>query len=266
MTSVGAPLHVGAAATREVAGVLAVLLVDHLPRHRAWAWLRLAQGPSALRHLPGLRFAKVMGSGEGGGFRIRPSGTHQGLLCVFDELSQAQAFLASPRADAYRDRARQWWSGIMAVSAARGSWDGRAWGATPASALINPSIQIQPASGALRAPEGAYAPVAVLTRASIRPQKAMSFWRRAPGTERALAESPGCELAIGLGEAPLLRQCTFSVWRDTPSMEGYARGGAHGRAAQFAWREGHFSESLFVRMRLLASAGSWPMPKGAHAG
>jgi spheroidene monooxygenase len=110
------------------------------------------------------------------------------------------------------------------------------------------------------------APVAVLTRASIRPQKAMSFWRRAPGTERALAESPGCELAIGLGEAPLLRQCTFSVWRDTPSMEGYARGGAHGRAAQFAWREGHFSESLFVRMRVLASAGAWPMPGGAHAG
>jgi len=266
LTSVGATPSAGEAATREVAGVLAVLLVDHLPRHRAWAWLRLAQGPSALRDLPGLRFAKVMGSGEGGGFRIRPSATHQGLLCVFDELSQAQSFLASPLTDAYRERARQWWSGLMAVSAARGSWDGCAWAATPAAALVNPGMLAPSGTGAMLQAEGADAPVAVLTRASIRPHKAMSFWRRAPGTERALAESPGCELAIGLGEAPLLRQCTFSVWRDTPSMEGYARGGAHGRAAQFAWREGHFSESLFVRMRVLASAGAWPMPGGVHVG
>lgn len=242
-----------AAATHEVTGVLAVLLVDHLPRHRAWAWLRLVQGTAPLRELPGLRFAKVMGSGEGGGFRLRPSTTHQGLLCLFDTRAQAQAFLDSPQADAYRERARVWWSGLMAVSSSRGSWDGCAWGITPFA-----SLSAEPAS--VPGTDADDDPVVVITRASIRPSKAMSFWRRAPGTERALAESPGCDIAIGLGEAPLLRQCTFSVWRNLAAMTDYARGGAHGRAAQFAWREGHFSESMFVRMRLLASAGNWPRP------
>lgn len=235
-------------ATRTVAGVLAVLLVDHLPQHRAWAWLRLARGPAGLRGTPGLRFAKVMGSGEDGGFSLRPSGTHQGLLCLFDDLDQARAFLDGPVADAYRQRARQWWSGLMSVSSSRGSWDGCAWGVTPAAALGSASV--------LAAGE----PIAVLTRASIRPYKAASFWRRSPRTERAIAEAEGCDLAMGLGEAPLLRQCTFSVWRDMPSMIAFAQTGAHGRAAESAWREGHFSESLFVRMRLLASAGDWPAP------
>jgi spheroidene monooxygenase len=85
---------------QSVAGVVVVLLVDLLKAKRSWGWLRLAQGSLALKHVAGLLFAKVMGSGEGGGFRIRPSATHQGLLCVFDELSQAQSFLASPLTDA----------------------------------------------------------------------------------------------------------------------------------------------------------------------
>ncbi len=237
--------------TRTVAGVLAVLLVDHQPQHRAWAWLRLMRGPAGLRGTPGLRFSKVMGSGEDGGFSLRPSSTHQGLLCLFDDLAQARAFLDGPVAEGYRQRARQWWSGLMSITSSRGSWDGCAWGVTPAAALTEAGVAAAPAAGE---------PIAVLTRASIRPYKAASFWRRSPRTERALAEAEGCDLAMGLGEAPLLRQCTFSVWRDMPSMIAFAQTGAHGRAAESAWREGHFSESLFVRMRLLASAGDWSAP------
>ncbi len=237
--------------TRTVTGVLAVLLVDHQPQHRAWAWLRLVRGPAGLRGTPGLRFAKVMGSGEDGGFSLRPSGTHQGLLCLFDDVAQAQSFLDGPVADGYRQRARQWWSGLMSVTSSRGSWDGCGWGVTPAATLAAAGVSPAPVAGE---------PIAVLTRASIRPYKAASFWRRSPRTERAIAEAEGCDLAMGLGEAPLLRQCTFSVWRDMPSMIAFAQTGAHGRAAESAWREGHFSESLFVRMRLLASAGDWPAP------
>lgn len=275
MPSAEAALREHDPVTRTVTGVLAVLLVDHQPQHRAWAWLRLARGSAALRGTPGLLFSKVMGSGEDGGFSLRPSGTHQGLVALFETQAQAQAFFDGPIVEGYRQRARQWWSGLMAVSSARGSWDGISWAATPDKSLragSDPQAQGVLADPTPREAPGSVAygdaglPLAILTRASIRPKKAVSFWRRAPRTEQALAEAEGCQLAIGLGEAPLLRQCTFSVWRDLAAMTAYAHSGAHGRAAQSAWREGHFSESMFVRMTLLASAGDWPTPSEVVGG
>jgi spheroidene monooxygenase len=101
------------------------------------------------------------------------------------------------------------------------------------------------------------APIAALTRASIRPTKVAAFWRHAPASQEAMAQAPGCDLAVGLGEAPVLRQCTFSLWRDVDAMTSYARGGAHGTAAQAAMRNDYFTESMFVRMKLLASDGDW---------
>ena len=62
---------------------------------------------------------------------------------------------------------------------------------------------------------------------------------------------------MGLGEAPLIRQCTFSVWRDTSSMLNYAHQGAHQQAIQAAYKHDFFSESLFVRMRVLSMQGLW---------
>ena len=109
----------------------------------------------------------------------------------------------------------------MSVTSSRGSWDGCGWGVTPAATLAAAGVSPAPVAGE---------PIAVLTRASIRPYKAASFWRRSPRTERAIAEAEGCDLAMGLGEAPLLRQCTFSVWRDTESMDSYARHGSHQQA------------------------------------
>jgi spheroidene monooxygenase len=62
---------------------------------------------------------------------------------------------------------------------------------------------------------------------------------------------------MGLGEAPLVRQCTFSLWKDTPSMMAYAHTGAHQQAIAAAHKNDFFSESMFVRMRVLRRAGQW---------
>ena len=59
------------------------------------------------------------------------------------------------------------------------------------------------------------------------------------------------------GEAPLLRQATFSLWDDAQAMDAYARSGAHQQAIQGAHREGWFSESMFVRFAPLSIEGTW---------
>jgi spheroidene monooxygenase len=100
-------------------------------------------------------------------------------------------------------------------------------------------------------------PVAALTRASIRPSRARAFWKWSPPSEASLARSEGCELAVGLGEAPVLRQATFSLWRDQADMDAYARSGAHLSAIK-AFHGGDFcSESMFVRFVPLAIQGHW---------
>jgi hypothetical protein len=62
---------------------------------------------------------------------------------------------------------------------------------------------------------------------------------------------------VGLGEAPLLRQATFSLWDDQAAMDAYARQGAHAGALAGAWREGWFSEWMFVRFAPIAIEGQW---------
>ena len=230
-------------------GVAVILLVDLAAQHRTWGWLRLVNGAAVFRDLPGLRFVKVMGSGQGGGFGLRPSSSHQGLVCLFEDQQQAQAFCSGPEIQAYVQRAREYWLGTLAVTSVRGQWDQQSWAVTPQACL-----NAEPAGQG-----GSTAPglVAALTRASIRPAKALSFWRYATPAQADLGHAAGCRLAMGLGEAPLVRQCTFSVWDDVESLVAYAHQGAHKVAIAAAARHGYFSDSLFARMRVLRMCGHW---------
>lgn len=224
-----------------VPGVDAVLLVlaDIASAHRLWGWWRVARGAQGLREVTGLRFAKVLGSGHEGGFGLRPSPSHQGLFLVFDDEPAARAFAdAAPQMRAYRERARELCVVLLQPVSARGLWSGQA---------------LRPSAAPLLPGE----PVAALTRASIRPTRALAFWRHAPRAQASLARAHGCRLAAGLGEAPLLRQATFSIWDDVAAMEAYARTAEHGQAIRAAYGGGHFSESMFARFRVLEMRGRW---------
>ena len=232
----------GASALRDAGRVIVLVLVDVAPRALAWGWARLALRRWPLRHVAGLRFSKILGSGHEGGFGLRPSGTRQGLLLGFDDENAARRFIdLSPVMAAYRSHARECCVALLRVASAKGSWSGAAFGPT----------------GTL---DGG-GPIAALTRASIRPRHLAAFWRHSPPSERSLAEAPGCLLAVGLGEAPLLRQCTFSVWRDVAAMDAYARRGAHQQAIRASKAGAFFSESMFLRLQLLQLRGSW---QGRH--
>ncbi|WP_298931342.1 hypothetical protein [uncultured Ramlibacter sp.] len=228
-------------------GVVVIILLDYLRRHQAWGWMRLAAGPASFKDVPGLLFAKVMGSGHGGGFTLRPSATHQGLICRFSRFDLALDFLHGKQVSALRKRAQTSWLGVLAVTASRGSWDQQTWPLTHASNGVD----------AERDPAAPARPLAILTRASIVPSQAMAFWRHAPAAQAELQKAPGCLLAMGLGEAPLVRQCTFSLWQDAQAMRDYATRGAHQVAAAAAHRHGFFSESLFVHMDVLQMSGHW---------
>lgn len=214
------------------------MLADILPAHRLWGWSQFVFGRRALRRVPGLRLGKVMGSGHAGGFGLAPSASIQALFCVFDDEASAAAFMgAQGPVQAWRARSREWFCCRLRAYSSRGSWSGMS---LPVSASA-------PVDG----------PVASLTRASIRPSRARAFWRMQPPAERSLHSAEGVALAIGIGEAPVLRQATFTLWDSTAAMDRYARSGAHRDAIVAANQGSFFSESMFVRFVTEHAHGSW---------
>lgn len=220
---------------------VSVLLLARTPGVQAlWGWSRVVRGPAALARSRGLRFAKVLGSGHEGGFGLRPSGTRHGLFATFDDEAAADAFLDpdTPLMQAYRRHADERFSVKLRAFSCKGSWSGTA---VPVAVVAPDADQ----------------PLAALTRASIRPSAAARFWRLAPPAQAGLAGAEGCVLAAGLGEAPLLRQCTFSLWDSVRHMDAYARSGAHLAAIRASVDARFFSESMFVRFVPSAAHGAW---------
>jgi hypothetical protein len=227
----------GAMANAAVLPTVALLLLVRL-RSGAWGLSRLVRGERALGEVPGLRFARVLGSGRDGGFGLKPGLDYQGLMCFFDNEDSARAFAQeAPVMRAYRDHAHEILLALLRATSCRGTWSGAALAVTAAAQTD--------------------APMAALTRASIRLRHAARFWQHAPATHDGIARAEGCRLAVGLGEAPLLRQATFSLWDNAQAMDDYARSGAHLAAIKGAQEQGWFSESMFVRFAPIEIRGEW---------
>ena len=218
--------------------VVVLLLADIKHAARLWGWSRIVKGSQSLQGTPGLLFSKVLGSGYEGGFGLRPSPSRQGVFGLFESMQTAQAFIdQSIVIEAYQERSNELCWVLLKTWSCRGSWDGQSLDVCAA----------QPIKG----------PVAALTRASIKLAKAPAFWRHAPPSQNALAEAKGCQLAVGLGEAPFVRQATFSIWDSVTDMNAYARSGSHLEAIQAAAENDYFSESMFARFVPMQVKGQW---------
>lgn len=206
-----------------------------------WALGQMATAPPQLRRVAGLRFCQLLGSGAANGFGFWPNLQRYGLLATWDDQAAAAAFFASHSVwAAYQRRSTETWTAELAPLQAHGAWNGT----NPFGETVGPPA---PADG----------PVAVLTRASIRLRRAPRFWRYVEPTSRALAGAEGLRLAIGLGELPLVRQATISIWESVAAMQQYAyRDARHREVIQLTRREGWYSEELFARFRVLSSQGT----------
>jgi hypothetical protein len=219
--------------------VAVVVLIDISQRSRLWGFWHFLFCRFALKREAGITFVKVLGSGENAGFGLRPSPSHQGLFCAFVDDAAAENFIAhSSVLSAYREHAREFFCVKLKAFSSRGSWARE----SPLSIASSPPLDSR---------------VAALTRASIRPSVAAKFWRRAPPAELSLHNAKGCLLAVGLGEAPLLRQATFTIWESVAAMDAYARTGAHLEAIRAAHAGDFFSESMFARFVPYDARGVW---------
>lgn len=217
---------------------LVTLTVNRYPPAGTWrGWQRMGTGPLHLRRVPGLTFFRLLGTGRGGDLTLGIDPRRWARLAVWQDEAAFREFEASPWRQ--RERARLTHSATLLLRPLRskGHWGGRAPFGSPTA---------DPPTG----------PLAVLTRAAIRPARMRAFWSAVPASQEGLHTHPGLLLTLGLGDIPLLSQATFSVWEDAASVKAYAYAGAgHREAIARTRQEGWYSEELFARFGVLAAEG-----------
>jgi spheroidene monooxygenase len=223
-------------------------------RARAWALFQMGPARFALRAIRDIGTVKLCGSGIGEGFTPVPDTSVYAILATWPDHDTARRAMFGTRVfRRYTAMADERLTLFLTPTAARGHWDGK----TPFVA------QDVPADG----------PVAALTRATLRLGRAAQFWRHEPAISRAIGQDPNVLFKIGIGELPLVRQATFSIWPDTQTMAQFARGdGPHARAIRAVRDGGLFKEDLYARFRVDAVDGRWAgmtpdlmQPCGRHA-
>ncbi|MEV7964370.1 spheroidene monooxygenase [Sphaerisporangium sp. NPDC088356] len=226
-----------------------------------------------LRHTEGLLFWRLLGTGRGTSMSLGADLRRWATLAVWRDEPSLEKFLdRSPIAARWRGKAREAWHVRLAPLTSRGSWGGiepfgpltscGSSGGTEPPGPLNGAENPGPLNGAERlgpvygAESGG--PVAVLTRASIRVRRLAAFYRSVPAVDRDLARQDGCLASVGVGEWPLARQATFSLWRDAAAVRAFAyRGAAHRRVVGRVRDEGWYSEELFARFAPYGSEGTW---------
>ncbi|WP_243718436.1 spheroidene monooxygenase [Actinomadura sp. 7K534] len=230
-------------ATSRGATESSVIASFHLIRYaRADAMRYMAFDRPVLRGTGGLPFWRLLGTGRGRSMSLGADLRRWALFAVWDGERALEEFLArSPVAGRWRDEAEESWHVRLAPLGSRGRWGGR-----------------DPFAAAVPAARPAGGPVAVLTRASIRPRRLAAFYRSVPGVDLDLRRQDGCLASIGVGEWPLARQATFSLWEDDAAIARFAyRGDAHRTVIDRVRGEDWYSEELFARFVPYGSEGAW---------
>jgi heme-degrading monooxygenase HmoA len=219
--------------------IVSLTIVRYKKAYIPFALLAMALHRLPLIRQKGCTFWKLLGTGRNGTFDLNPDWQQWGLLAVwntradFDHFYQTSSIIS-------------WWKRFTTESytilctplQSHGKWNSKEPFGQPKSDI----------------PEG---PIAVLTRATIRLNKLKSFWGNVDSVASLMAAAPGYITSIGIGEAPVYRQATFSVWRSAEDMKAFAYGSKeHAEVIKKTRQQNWYSEELFARFSVIESFGT----------
>ena len=201
---------------------------------------RMASQRRHLRTYPGVTFAKLLGTGSGDTFTVRDSDIHHwAILACWDAPQAAASFERSGMVRSWDRHSSERLRLELKPLSSKGQWSGQ-------SPFGEPEPQRH---------EG---PVAALTRARLRATRATAFWQAVPPVSTALHDSPGLVLSLGIGEAPIGLQGTFSAWSSTSALSRFAyEDPRHQEVIRRTHELGWYAEELFARFALTRHSGTY---------
>lgn len=200
-----------------------------------FALVAMALDRFILLRSPNVGFFKSLGTGKGETFTPRDANPLRwGLIA---EVGDVDVFDNSVVVRRWRKKSIHEFRAIIEPISAHGKWAGQA--------PFTPTVKEWNGQ------------VIAVTRARIRWSQNLRFWRAVPPVTVSLTSAPGLIAAIGIGEAPVGLQGTFSIWESPAALRNFAyRGDAHNEAiaatAKYKW----YSEELFSRFAVQEIRGS----------
>lgn len=215
--------------------------IFRFPTHRRWWALGQMGRSQLLRSAPsGLRFGKMLGSGQGG-FSMMPDFSRYAMLCSWESVEQAVAFFQSDFVQNYLSQTREAYTLQLLPTQSHGLWN-----------------KANPFQETYKLPAAHPLPLVVLTRATIRLSRLPEFWRNVPKAQRAIEQSPGLLFSIGIGELPLVQQATVSIWENADAIRKFAyQQTFHKDIVHKTRQRNWYSEDLFARFVPVATMGTY---------
>lgn len=208
------------------------------------AFIPIALLAMAIHRLPmwlqkGCTFWKLLGSGRNGTFDLNPDWQQWGLLAVWESQKDFDEFNESSFIVSWWNKLTiERWTILCSPLQSHGKWDGE-------EPFGGPNITTYTG------------PIAVLTRATIRLNRLKNFWANVDSVANLMANASGYITSFGIGEAPVYRQATFSIWRSIDDVKAFAYASReHAEVIKKTRDEKWYSEELFARFKPVASFGT----------
>ncbi len=207
-------------------------------RYIPWAILHMGLDRLALARRSDVKFWKLLGAGKGETFTPRDADILRwGLLVVVDKDSE---IANSKMIKRWNKKSQSQFSAQLSPISVNGAWSKK-----------SPFDQIPKTTNDWSGK------VVAITRARIKWRKNVIFWNSVPPVTTSLHSSPGLISAIGIGEAPIGLQGTFSIWESGEAIKNFAySGAAHKEAIKATHRHAWYAEEMFARFALIESRGS----------
>ena len=200
------------------------------------AILNMASNKLMLKKIPGTTFIKLLGTGKGETFTPKDADQFRwGILVTIneDKLDKLEKSLVLKL---WRKISSNEYRAILKPISSHGYWSGKQ------------PFEVEKFEWSGK--------IAAITRARIVWQKNFQFWRAVPPVTLSLHQSQGLLAAIGIGEAPIGLQGTFSIWESGAALREFAyKGNAHVEAIKATESNKWYSEELFARFAVIAEQG-----------
>jgi len=200
-----------------------------------FAILAMALDRFALRSSSNVGFFKSLGTGKGETFTPADANTLRwGLIAQVNDI---EAFDQSLVVRRWRKNSVDEFRAVLEPISSHGQWAGK-----------------EPFVASVKDWDG---PVVAITRARIKWHQNFRFWSSVPPVTISLKSAHGLTAAIGIGEAPIGLQGTFSLWESSDAIKNFAyKGAAHQKAIADTATYNWYSEELFARFAVKDMRGT----------